>query len=231
MNRSTLAAFALGSTVALASFLAGNAGAVRANAIPAQPTSVGVVDLAKVFDGLAECAEWDVRIKALEARVLDEARARKTSLETGVKEVEAMTDGVEKEKRLDALRLQKLQAEQWSLGCELEADRERSLKWQSVYRSVREGAKKLGEAEGYQLVVVDDSKIEVQTQRSEKAPPLEAQAKGQIAQLRVLYADRAIDVTDKLIVQLNNQRSSSAPAGTTSGSTPSATAKPPVASK
>ena len=160
-----------------------------------------------------------MRIKALEARVMDEARARKASLESGLKEVEAMTEGVEKENRLDALRLQKLQAEQWSLGCELEADRERSLKWQSVYRSVREGAKKLGEAEGYQLVVIDDSKIEIQTQRAQNSPPLETQAKGQIAQLRVLYADRTIDVTDKLIVQLNNKRSSSVTPASSSATT------------
>ena len=219
MTRPTLAAFALGATVALASFLAGNADATRALIVPAQPTAIGVIDLAKLFDGLGECAEWDVRIKALEARVMDEARARKASLESGLKEVEAMTEGVEKENRLDALRLQKLQAEQWSLGCELEADRERSLKWQSVYRSVREGAKKLGEAEGYQLVVIDDSKIEIQTQRAQNSPPLETQAKGQIAQLRVLYADRTIDVTDKLIVQLNNKRSSSVTPASSSATT------------
>jgi Skp family chaperone for outer membrane proteins len=220
MTRPTLAAFALGATVALASFLAGNADATRALIVPAQPTAIGVIDLAKLFDGLGECAEWDVRIKALEARVMDEARARKASLESGLKEVEAMTEGVEKENRLDALRLQKLQAEQWSLGCEMEADRERSLKWQSVYRSVREGAKKLGETEGYQLVVIDDSKIEIQTQRAQNSPPLETQAKGQIAQLRVLYADRTIDVTDKLIVQLNNKRSSSVTPASSSATTP-----------
>jgi Skp family chaperone for outer membrane proteins len=219
MTRPTLAAFALGATVALASFLAGNADATRALIVPAQPTAIGVIDLAKLFDGLGECAEWDVRIKALEARVMDEARARKASLESGLKEVEAMTEGVEKENRLDALRLQKLQAEQWSLGCEMEADRERSLKWQSVYRSVREGAKKLGETEGYQLVVIDDSKIEIQTQRAQNSPPLETQAKGQIAQLRVLYADRTIDVTDKLIVQLNNKRSSSVTPASSSATT------------
>ena len=219
MTRPTLAAFALGATVALASFLAGNADATRALIVPAQPTAIGVIDLAKLFDGLGECAEWDVRIKALEARVMDEARARKASLDSGLKEVEAMTEGVEKENRLDALRLQKLQAEQWSLGCEMEADRERSLKWQSVYRSVREGAKKLGETEGYQLVVIDDSKIEIQTQRAQNSPPLETQAKGQIAQLRVLYADRTIDVTDKLIVQLNNKRSSSVTPASSSATT------------
>ncbi len=223
MNRPTIAAFALGATVALASFLAGSADANRAITLPAQATAVGVVDLAKVFDGLSACADWDVRIKALEARIVDEGRTRKANLEAGLKEVEAMADGANKERRLDELRLQKLQAEQWSLGKELELDRERSLKWQSVYRSVREGAKALGESEGYQLVVVDDSRIEIQTQRGQNAPPLETQAKGQIAQLRVLFANRAIDVTDKLIVQLNNKFSSttSTPSGS-AGATPAA---------
>ena len=84
---------------------------------------------------------------------------------------------------------------------------------------MREGAKKLGETEGYQLVVIDDSKIEIQTQRAQNSPPLETQAKGQIAQLRVLYADRTIDVTDKLIVQLNNKRSSSVTPASSSATT------------
>lgn len=214
MNRSTIAAFALGATVALAGFLAGSADANRSFLLPAPPTPVGVVDLAKLFDKLTECAEWDVRIKALEARILDEGRARKTALEDGAKALEAMANGSEKDARLDELRLKKLQAEQWSGLKELEVDRERSLKWQAVYRTLREGAKQLAEAEKYELIIVDDSRIEIQTQRSQNSPPLEAQAKGQIAELRVLYAGKLIDVTDKLIVQLNNVRSGT-PAPTT----------------
>jgi hypothetical protein len=125
-----------------------------------------------------------------------------------------MANGSEKDARLDELRLKKLQAEQWSGLKELEVDRERSLKWQAVYRTLREGAKQLAEAEKYELIIVDDSRIEIQTQRSQNSPPLEAQAKGQIAELRVLYAGKLIDVTDKLIVQLNNARSGT-PAPTT----------------
>ena len=90
---------------------------------------------------------------------------------------------------------------------ELELDRERSLKWQAVYRAVREGAAKLAENERLDMIVVDDSKIELQTQRAKDAPPLETQAKSQISQLRVLYAGKSIDVTEKLIVQINNSRS------------------------
>jgi Skp family chaperone for outer membrane proteins len=205
-RRSTLAALCAGAAVATLGFLGTSAQATRPIVIPAPPTSVGTVDLARLFDSLAAAKEWDVRIKELEAKAMDEGRAKKSALDASVKEVEAMAAGPERETRMDTLRLARLQAEQWSQLKELEVDRERSLKWQAIYRSVREGAKKLAEAEGYGLIVVDDSRIEITTQRGQNAPPLEAQAKSQIASLRVLYAGKSIDVTEKLRVQLDNDR-------------------------
>lgn len=214
MKPTTLAAFALGSAVAFAAFLAGSAEARRIPAMFAPPTAVGIVDMATVFDKLEESAEWDVKIKALEARASEEMGRRKAELDALAKEVEALSDGAEKDAKLDSLRLKRLQAEQWAGFKELEVDRETSLKWQSVYRAVREGAKQLAEAEKYDLVIVDDSRVEIRTQRAQNAPSLTQQAQSQIAQLRVLYAGRTVDVTDKLIVQINNARSlkSAAPA-------------------
>ena len=207
MKSSSVAAFALGSAVAIAAFLAGSAEARRIPAIFAPPSAVGVVDMATVFDKLEESAEWDVRIRALEARASEEMSKRRTELEALGKELEAMSDGPEKESKLDSLRLKRLQIEQWAGFKELEVDRETSLKWQAVYRAVREGAKKLAEAEKYDLIIVDDSRVELRTQRAQNAPSLAAQAQGQIAQLRVLHAARTVDVTEKLIVQINNARS------------------------
>jgi len=216
MKSNTLAAFALGSAVAIAAFFAGNAEARRIPAMFAPPSAIGIVDMATVFDKLEESAEWDVKIKALEARAGEEMGRRKADLDALAKELEAMSDGAEKDAKLDSLRLKRLQAEQWAGFKELEVDRETSLKWQAVYRSVREGAKKLAEAEKYDLVVVDDSRVEIRTQRAQNAPSLTQQAQSQISQLRVLYAGRTVDVTDKLIVQINNARSLK----------PAATAKP-----
>jgi Skp family chaperone for outer membrane proteins len=207
MKSSPFAAFALGSAVALAAFLAGTAEARRSHSMLAPPSSIGVVDMATVFDKLEESAEWDVKIKTLEARATEEMSKRRAELETLSKEVEALSEGAEKEAKLDSLRLKRLQIEQWAGFKELEVDRETSLKWQAVYRSVREGAKKLAESEKYDLIIVDDSRVELRTQRAQNAPSLAAQAQGQIAQLRVLHAARTVDVTEKLIVQINNARS------------------------
>jgi len=217
-RRSSIVALCVGTAIATLGFLGTSAQAIRPIAVPAPPTAVGTVDLARLFDSLAAAKEWDVRIKELEAKAMDDGRAKKAALDASLKEVEAMAAGPEKDTRMDAMRLARLQAEQWSQLKELEVDRERSLKWQAIYRSVREGARKLAEAEGYGMIVVDDSRIEITTQRGQNAPPLETQAKSQIASLRVLYAGKSIDVTDKLRVQLDNDRTGS-PANATTKTT------------
>ena len=62
--------------------------------------------------------------------------------------------------------------------------------------------------------LVDDSKTELRVQRNEKVS-MEAQALEQIAALRMLFGSKAVDVSEKLLVQLDNDRSLAAPAGTT----------------
>lgn len=210
MNRTTFASLVAGAALLAAGFLAGSADARRPSAVFAAPTAIGVVNMASVFDRLNEAAEWDVKIKNLEAKIGEEAQARRKELESGAKELEAMAEGPDKERRLDGLRLKKLQVEQWLMMKDLEVDRERSLKWQSVYRAVREGSAKLCEQEKLDLVMVDDSKIEIQVQRSKDAPPLETQAKSQISALRILHSAKTVDVTEKLIVQINNNRAAGA---------------------
>ena len=205
-NAATLA-IVLGASIASIGFLAGNADARRPIVLAAAPTAIGVVNMATVFDRLNEAAEWDVKIKTLESKFGDELQTRRTTIETMGKEIEAMPEGAAKETKLDTLRLTRLQAESWGDMKQLELDRERSLKWQAIYRAVREGSSKLAESEKLDMIVVDDSKIEIQTQRSKDAPPLETQAKAQITQLRVLHAGKSIDVTEKLIVQIHNTRS------------------------
>lgn len=178
------------------------------------PANVGVVNLSTVIDRMKERQEWEVRLKALESAITEEGRARRAKLETSAKEIEPMSEGAERESRIDQYRMQEIKDNEWFNMKKLEIDRERSLKWQSLYRSIREGTKKLAEREGLDVVLVDDSKTELRVQRNEKVP-MEAQALEQIAALRVLFGSKAVDVSEKLLVQLDNDRSLAAPAGTT----------------
>jgi Skp family chaperone for outer membrane proteins len=225
MKTHSIATFGLGAAVAIAGFLAGSADARRSPAVPSAPAPIGVVNLATVFDKLDASAEWDLRIKTLESRATEEAAKRRSDLEATGKALEALGEGPEKERKLDEYRLQQIQNEQWAGFKEIEVDRELSLKWKSIYGSVREGAKRLAQSENLALVIVDDSGVEIRTQRTQNGPKQAAQAQAQIMQLRVLYADRTVDVTEKLIVQLNNARSL-APSTNSSGSATPAGSKP-----
>jgi len=208
MKTTRLLLVAAAAGIAGAALLAPRAEALKPAFLFAPPTAIGVVNMPTLFDRLDEAAEWDVKIKNLEAKFSEELGARRSELEKLAKELESLPEGEDRERRLDALRLKRLQAEQWSVMKDLELDRERSLKWQSIYRAVRDGAAKLAADEKYDLVLVDDSKLDIQPQRSKDAPPLEVQVKSQIAQIRVLHSAKTVDVTEKLVVQINNARAS-----------------------
>ncbi len=219
-RRAFLAAF-LAILVTLA--IATTSGAFRpAAASMNAPANVGVVNLSTIVDRMKERQEWDVRLKALESAITEEGRARRTKLEAFAKEIEPMSEGTERESRIDQFRMQEIKDAEWLNGKKLEIDRERSLKWQSLYRSIREGTRKLSEREGLDLVIVDDSKTELRVQRNEKVP-MEAQALEQIASLRVLFGSKAIDVTEKLLVQLDNDRSLGAATGASGLPNPAST--------
>jgi hypothetical protein len=114
----------------------------------------------------------------------------------------------------DKVAFEQLQFEQWEAIKKIEVDRERALMWQSMYRNVRAECQKLAEAEGYDAILVNDGVGEIQLQRESKSP-LEQQAQEQIVRRRVLYAGKSTDVTDQLVVRMNNARAANAgkPAG------------------
>jgi Skp family chaperone for outer membrane proteins len=164
------------------------------------------VDVAKVFDKLNENADWQIQIRNLASSYGEELRARQSELEKLLKELEAVTEPARRNELADDIAMKRLRLEEWARLKQGEVDRERSLMWQSMYRAIRDEARKVAESEGYQLVVVDDSQTEVRPSREVKAP-LEEQVKQQIASLRMLYAAPTIDISDKVVVRINNLKS------------------------
>lgn len=202
------AAAAIGAIVAT---LAGQAGA-SARTAPA-PTRVAVVDLVKVIERLDERADWEVQIAALGKKIQEEFSARRKGLEEMAGTMEAAAES-ERMAIRDKVAFEQLQFEQWERIKKIEIDRERALMWQSMYRNIRTESQKLADAEGWDIVMVNDGVTEIQLQRESKSP-LEQQAQEQIVRRRVLYAGKSTDVTDQLVVRMNNARAANAgkPAG------------------
>lgn len=179
------------------------------------PTTVAVVDIIKLIDKLNQKSDWEVQLSALKKRISDEHVARKKVIEDLTKQAEAAPEP-ERTALRDKLTFQTLELNRWASMKMAEIDRESAFMWMDLYRSIRVEASKLATADGYDLVLVNDGVTELQLQQGTRVPQ-EQQAQEQIMRRRVLFASGTIDITDKLILRMNNARSTaggSAPAGT-----------------
>lgn len=198
-------------TAGTAALLATSAFGTARRADPNQGTRTASVSLARLIDKLQERQEFEMQIGAMRNQFMEEANARKKKLEAGLKEVEAMPDTPERQAKLEPLIVEQLELEQWANSRMSDVDRERSLMWRSIYRNLRSEAGKLAEAEGYDYIIIDDGSDDLPTNREIKMP-LEQQVLEQLQRRRTLFASPAHDLTDKLIVRMNNARAAGTPA-------------------
>lgn len=198
-------------TAGTAALLATSAFGTARPADPNQGTRTASVSLARLIDKLQERQEFEMQIGAMRNQFMEEANARKKKLEVGLKEVEAMPDTPERQAKLEPLIVEQLELEQWANSRMTDVDRERSLMWRSIYRNLRSEAGKLAEAEGYDYIIIDDGSDDLPTNREVKMP-LEQQVLEQLQRRRTLFASPAHDLTDKLIVRMNNARAAGTPA-------------------
>ena len=189
----TLVAFGLGSF----------AWGVSRPVAPAQATRIGSLNLAKVLDKLQEKSDWEAQLGALQNQMRDEADSRKKKLEAEVKQAASATDGAEQQRIAEQVVLEQLQLEQWATLKGGELDLENSLMWQSIYRHLREESAKLAESEDYDYIIVNDGTNEIMTSREAKVP-LSQQVLEQIGRRHIIFASPSTDISDKLIVRMNN---------------------------
>jgi len=217
--RNILLAATAGAAALLASHAFGTARVPLADA----GTRVASVSLPRVLEKLQERQEAEMQIAAMRNQFMEEANARRKKIEAGAKELESMPDSPEKRAKAEPLIVSKLELESWSNLRAAEIDYERSLMFRSIYRNLRSEASKLADAEGYDYVLVDDGTDDLTTTRETKMP-LEMQVLEKLDRRRVLYASPKHDLTDKLIVRMNNARAAGT-AAPAAPATPAAGAK------
>ena len=124
-------------------------------------------------------------------------------MERRLAESESAPDADDRQRIRDEVALMQLRFEQWANVKSGEIDREESLKWRSIYRNMKREAARVAEAEGFALVMVNDSIGDIQT-TSGNQTPLQQQVVEQIMDRRVLFARETIDISDQVIVRMNN---------------------------
>lgn len=169
----------------------------------APQTHVATVNLAEVFDRIELNTSWEVEINSLADSLNKEAASRQEAIQRQLERATEISDTNEAQKIKDNAALMKLELDEWAKLKAMELDRERALMWRSMYRSIREQAIALANADGWNIVLVNDSLGELQLS-NEVQVSREQQILTQILNRRMLYADESTDITAQLIVRINN---------------------------
>ena len=195
-------ALPLGFMIAAAIVLVGHeATAKRSSYAPA--THVATVDLSKLFDRIEINSSWEVQLSSLTDNLNAEANARQEALARKIEGAEAAENEEEKQKIRDQAALMKLELDEWAKLKQMEVDRERALMWRSMYRAIREQATALATTDGWDIVLVNDSLGQL-NMSEEAQTSKEQQILTQILSRRMLYASEMTDITEQLIVRINN---------------------------
>ena len=172
------------------------------------PTVVATVDMQLVMNGLSERADLQVDLAANSQAIESEEKRRAEEIERLAKELEDVVDGSRRTSLQDELDLKILQRMAWLRFTQQEIDIEKSLMLENLYRSMQSAAKELAEIEGIDIVIIDDS-----GQAFDLLPNSQLSREGQVAQQmtsrRALYRDSAIDISEDLIIRMNNDYAAS----------------------
>jgi Skp family chaperone for outer membrane proteins len=170
----------------------------------ATPSVVAVVDLTKVIASLNQFGDGKARIEQQQEKLrgdYEKKVAELKAMEAGLKDL----TGDAQDQAVDAMRLKQIEMQSWMSLSDRDVETERALLWQAVYREVKATIAQIAEAEGYDLVLVNDSGGEVTYERQSQVP-YSQQVMARIAERRTLYAGKTVDITEKLILRMNNAR-------------------------
>ncbi|MDA1007894.1 MAG: hypothetical protein O2800_02670 [Planctomycetota bacterium] len=175
------------------------------------PSAVANLDLPSVLERLTQRADMEAGLAAKRRSFDEELSVRSRSLEERTKAADAKPEAQRQLDR-DEVALSQLQLREWALMRHSEVDREEALQWQNLYRSIQAEVARLAEADGYDYVMVYDGSAEFRRDRAAQTP-LSQQVVDQIMRRRVIYAATKDDITEKLVIRMNNSRAA-APAAT-----------------
>jgi Skp family chaperone for outer membrane proteins len=195
-------ALPLGFALAAALILVGHEAFGR-KATYAPASHVATVDLGKVFERINVNKSWEVEIMGLAERLNSEANGRQEAIGRKLEDAQKATSEPDAQKIRDSAALMKLEMDEWAKLKQLELDRERALMWKAMYKAIRTQTNALAMADGWDIVLVNDSLGELNLSNEVNASR-EQQILTQILNRRLLYASELTDVTEQLIVRINN---------------------------
>jgi Skp family chaperone for outer membrane proteins len=173
----------------------------RAGAVP---TTVATVSLMRVMEGLTQRGEAEIELRRMRDEIEAEAERRQGELEQMRDTLLEQPAVPDLEPRREALERGLIELQYWLELKREQVDVEMSIQYQQLYRSIKESVAEMADANGYDLVVVDDAEGELVVNPDARMSR-EAQIRQQIIARRLLYTSETVDVTNDLIQRMNNR--------------------------
>ena len=167
------------------------------------PPIVATVRIEPLFDGLHQRAEAKTMISALEEEIIAKQGQRQETINQLEIELEDVVAANRREELTDRIAMERMKHQFWFQEARMELEVEKALRLQELYKSVKEALADLAEAEGYDIVMLNDSSDDLPFDR-ESRMPAQIQILQQIATRKMLYLSPATDVTEDLVVRMNN---------------------------
>ena len=165
--------------------------------VPAVGT-VATVDLERLFSNLDEKGAANIRLRALADDLQKEIAAQSRDIELLKQNLDLFPADSEQYQQAEEKLLEAtVKLESFVEFGRRKIEFQKGVTLERLYTSIKEAARLLAEREGYAVVVVDDSIVDLQS-------GMEDEMMGQISARRMLYASPQGDITDALIMQMNN---------------------------
>ena len=157
-----------------------------------------------LFDGLQQRAEAKAELDRLEAGVVADRAARVAGIKQLEDELENAVGATDRQELEDKIALAKLELQFSYQEAAAELELEKALRLQQLYLTIKRSLKQLAQAEGYDMVILDDSIDELQIDRESRIPP-QVQGLQQIMSHKLLYLMPTINITEDLVTRMNNE--------------------------
>ena len=165
---------------------------------------IALVRIDALFDQLQQRADARIELRQMELDVEDENRRRTEAITALQDELENVVAATRRKELEDEIAIKQLQWRLWQQAAKTRLEVERAIQLQHLYRSMRAAIKALATAEGYDLVLLDDSSDDLPFE-TESRMSSQRQVLQQIATRKILYRNEALDITMDLATRMNNK--------------------------
>jgi len=176
------------------------------SAMLAEKTVVAVVSPTQVLEGLVERAEAQAQLRQKFEELKAQAEARTSEIRTLQELVETTADADARQALLDEIDVKGVKAIAFDQFAARQFDVDLALLQQNLYNRIVESVSDLAQANGIDIVLVNDNASPILI-NPELRVPRATQVEEQISQRRVMFASSNVDITEALILRMNNAHS------------------------